>query len=515
MNSRRHVWATVVAVLVSSTAQTQATPPTERELAERTLRAYLDGWATNDSVLLNRAMHSSTYLKRYVDGRVGLMSRQEYVGTGRSLRARDSSLSTRIVSLDIVGRIASARTEISIGTTTFVDFFNLIREDAGWVIVDKVATPVPRGTAPGLLAHPIKEVVLSGLKRPWGMTFLSPDEALISEKEGDLLRVNLVTKARARIVGFPSDLADSVGAFGFGDNTGKFDVVLDPAFATTRRIYLSYAARSARGRTTKVVSARLSNDSLTDVRTILVVDPFVGERVHYGGGLLFGPDGKLYVTVGERLFNERDEPAWPLAQDRTDRRGKIYRLNSDGSVPDDNPGFGSNAVPGLFALGIRASQGLAVQPGTTTIWFSDHGTHQGDELNVLQAGSNYGWPLRTSGRYRDTSYTPPAARDSLTPPAWSWPHTVAPTALLFYTGHEFPSWHNSLFVGGLARGSVWRMTVSGTTVVAAEELFVDARQRIREIVQGPTGELYLLTDEANGLLVRVRNAPTAASPNRG
>ncbi|MBL8959715.1 MAG: PQQ-dependent sugar dehydrogenase, partial [Gemmatimonadetes bacterium] len=109
----------------------------------------------------------------------------------------------------------------------------------------------------------------------------------------------------------------------------------------------------------------------------------------------------------------------------------------------------------------------------------------------------------------------PAARDSLTPPAWTWPHTVAPTALTFYTGHEFPSWRNSLLVGGLARGSLWRMSVSGTTVVAAEELLVDARQRIREIVQSPTGELYLLTDEANGQLVRVRNAPTPATPNRG
>jgi aldose sugar dehydrogenase len=499
---------------LASAASAQTTAPTERELAERTLWMYLDGWATNDSVLLNRAMHSSTYLKRSADGKIVLMSKQEYVGTGRSVRPRDSTLSTRIVSLDIVGRIASARTEISIGTNTFVDFFNLLRDDTGWYIVDKIAVPVPRGTAPGVMPRPTKEVVIDGLKRPWGMVFLSPQEVLISEKEGDLVRVDLSTKVRTKIAGFPSDMADSVGAFGFGDNTGKFDVVLDPEFGTNRRLFVSYAARSGRGRTTKVISARLRADSLSDIRTIFVAEPYTAERVHYGGGLVFGPDGKLYLTVGERLFNERDEPAWPFAQDRADRRGKIYRFNPDGSIPSDNPNWGRGAVDGLFALGIRASQGLAVQPTTNAIWFSDHGTNQGDELNVLRAGANYGWPLRTTGRYRDTTYAPPAPRDSLVPPVWSWPHTVAPTALHFYTGHDFPTWRNSLLVGGLSRGSLWRMTIDGTTVVSAEELFVNDRERLRDIIQSPTGELYLLTDDNNGKLVRVRNAPTAATPGR-
>jgi aldose sugar dehydrogenase len=350
----------------------------------------------------------------------------------------------------------------------------------------------------------VKETVLDGLNRPWGMVFISTNEVLISEKEGDLLRVDLRTKARTRIAGFPSDMADSVGAFGFGDNTGKFDVVLDPAFQTNKVIYVAYAATNRRGRTTKVIRAVLENDSLRQVRTILVAEPFSGERVHYGGGMVFGPDGKLYVTVGGRLFTERDEPAWPISQDRADRRGKIYRFNADGSIPADNPDFGAGAVPGLYAIGIRASQGLTVHPETQAIWFSEHGTNQGDELNVLRPGANYGWPLRTTGRYRDTAYVPPAPRDSLTTPVWSWPHTVAPTSLLFYTGDEFPAWKNSLLVGGLSRGSLWRMTVDGETVVSAEELFVNSRERIREVVQSPSGELYVLTDDKNGKLIRVR-----------
>jgi aldose sugar dehydrogenase len=503
MNIVRSMVAVTVGAMLSSVAHAQAAAPTERELLERTIQMYFDGWATGDSALLGRAMHSSAHLKRSIDGKFVDMTRERYVG-GMRPHPRDSTLRTRIVSVDIVGPVASARTEINIGDGTFVDFFNLLRLDEGWVIVDKIATRVPRGTAPepAPVPRPVKHTVLDGLKRPWGMAFLSANEALISEKEGDLLRVDLTTKQRTRISGYPSDTA---GVVNFGDNTGKFDVVLDPDFASNRFVYLSYAAASAAGRGTKVIRARLVNDSLQQIRTIFALEPFTEERVHYGGGMVFGPDGKLYLTVGERLFNERNEPAWPLAQDRAERRGKIYRFDADGSIPADNPDFGPGAVRGLYALGIRASQGLTVQPGTNAIWFSDHGTMQGDELNVLKPGANYGWPLRTTGRYRDSAYAPPAARDSLTDPVWSWPHTVAPTALRFYTGDEFPTWRGSLFVGGLARGSVWRMTVEGETVVSAEELFVDARERVREIVQSPSGALYLLTDDRNGKLIRVRN----------
>jgi aldose sugar dehydrogenase len=510
MNIWRAMTALGSVTLLSSPAGGQPRAPTERQLIEQTIQWYFDGWATGDTVLLNRAMHSSAFLKRSVDGKIVLMSKDQYVSGWRP-RARDTTLVTRIAALDVVGNTASARTEISIGALTFVDYFNLLRDSERWYIVDKIASPVPRGTAPGVIPRPIKETVIDGLKRPWGMVFVAPDEVLISEKEGDLLRVNLTTRARVRIAGFPSDMADSVGAFGFGDNTGKFDIVLDPLFATNRRIYLSYAATNGRGRTTKVIRAELVNDSLQQVRTLLVAEPFTGDRVHYGGGMVFGADGKLYVTIGGRLFTERDEPTWPISQDRADRRGKIYRLNPDGSIPTDNPDFGRGAVRGLYAVGIRASQGLTVHPETQAIWFSEHGTHQGDEVNILRAGANYGWPLRTTGRYRDTTYAPPAPRDSLTAPVWSWAQTVAPTALHFYSGHEFPTWKHSLLVGGLGRGGLWRLTVDGETVTSAEELLVNARERIREVVQSPTGELYLLTDDTNGKVIRVRNAPSPAS----
>ncbi len=505
MNTVRTAALVVATLLLSTPTQGQPGNFTERQQVERTIQMYFDAWAVGDSALFNRALHPSLHLKRSLEGKFVDMTMQAYVG-GTRPHPRHGTLATKIAAIDIVGPIASARTEISINDLTFVDFFNLLKIEGEWYIVDKVATSVPRGTAPGVLPRPVKETVMEGLKRPWGMAFLSSTEALISEKEGDLLRVNLTTGERRKIGGFPADMADSIGAIGRGDNTGKFDVVLDPAFASNRFVYLSYAAMSRQGRTTKVVRARLASDSLHDLRTILVAEPYTNERHHYGGGLTFGADGKLYVTVGGRLFNERDEPAWPISQDRADRRGKIYRFNPDGSIPPDNPNFGPGAVRGLYAIGIRASQGLTVHPVTRSIWFSEHGTNQGDELNILKAGANYGWPIRTTGTYRYSTYTPPAPRDSLTAPAWTWAHTVAPTALHFYSGDEFPAWKNSLLVGGLGPGSVWRMRIEGDTVVAAEELFVNARDRVREVVQSPTGELYLLTDDANGKLIRIRNA---------
>lgn len=500
----------VAALIATRRADAQSTPADERRAIERTIQMYFDGWAVGDSALLGRAMHSSAHLKRSVEGKFVDMTREQYVG-GMRLHPRNPTLATRIAYLDIVGPIAQARAEISIGTNTFVDFFNLLKTDEGWFIVDKVSTMIPRAGSPssgndaGAPVVPILEPVVDSLRRPWSMAFVGEDEVIVSEKDGDLLRVNLATRTRRPIRGFPRDMADSVGAFGFGDNTGKFDVVLDPGFAQNGKLFLAYAASNSRGKTTKVVRARLQGDSLTEVRPILEAAPYTAERVHYGGGLLIGPDSMLYATVGGRLFSEGDEPSWPISQDTRDRRGKVYRFHRDGRIPADNPDFGPGSVPGLFARGIRASQGLTVHPSTREIWFTEHGTHQGDEINVLRAGANYGWPLRTTGRYRDTTYKPPAARDSLTDPVWSWPHTVSPTGPVFYTGTEFPAWRGSLFVGGLSRGSLWRMTVQGERVVAAEELFVDQRARIRKVVQSPAGVLYLLTDALNGQILRVRS----------
>lgn len=362
------------------------------------------------------------------------------------------------------------------------------------------------GSTETIFPLPEKKIVLDSLNHPWSIAFLSEDEALVSEKDGDLLRVNLSSKQKHIIQGFPKDLTDSIRAIHTGDNSGIFEVLLHPNFKRNSWVYVAYTAKIPKlGTTTKVIRAQLKNDSLFQHKTILEARPYTREYYHYGGGMTFGADGKLYITVGERLFWERDEPPLPIAQDVTDKRGKIYRFDDDGSIPADNPDFGPDAVPGLYALGIRAAQGIAVQPNSNTLWFSEHGTIQGDEINILKGGANYGWPNVTSGKLRSNDYTPPELEGVLfTPPVWFWPHTVAPTGLTFYTGEEFPHWKNSLFVPGLSRGSLWRFHIEGETIKSAEELFIDDRVRIRKVRQSPDGKLYILTDEDNGKIIQIK-----------
>lgn len=476
-------------------------------MIENTIQLYFDGWATGDTVKLGKAMHASCHLKNYSNGKFTLFTRSQYLNLFKP-HERPKNLATRIVALDITNNMGSAKVEISTERDLFTDYFNLMKTDEGWVIADKVSTRTPHRTFDMNAIRPEKETIIEGLKRPWSIAFISEVEVLISEKEGDLVKFNLLKKEKTRIKGFPSDMADSIAFYHPGDNTGKFEVLPDPDYKNNKFIYLSYAAQTSKGKTTKIIRAILDNDSLQQIRVLFVAEPYTWERVHYGGGMIFGTDGKLYFTIGERLFNEKDQPALPIAQNVQDKRGKIYRINSDGTIPKDNPVFGPKAIPGLYAIGIRASQALALETGTQKIWFSEHGTHQGDEINVLKAGANYGWPMKTTGKYRFAEYAPKAiAGNTYADPVWFWLHTVAPTGLHFYSGAEFASWKGNLLVGGLSRGSLWRLVVEGESIKRAEELFVDERVRIRKVVQSPMGKLYVLTDEMDGKLIRIKNAP--------
>lgn len=346
--------------------------------------------------------------------------------------------------------------------------------------------------------------VASGLAHPWDMAFLSASEALVTEKDGGLRRVSLTTGEISPIAGFPNDL-DNIRRDDPRDNSGMFGIVLDPAYAENGWIYIAYSAGDADGTATRVIRGRLNaDDALADVEEVFIATPLSTDRFHYGGGLAFGADGKLYVTIGERFFNERDQPALPVSQDPTDARGKIYRLNPDGSIPEDNPAFGAGATPGLYAMGIRASQGLTLNSASGVIWFSEHGSRQGDEINILRAGANYGWPVRTTGAYRNEDYVPPSLDNrTYTDPVYAWAETTAPTGLTFYTGSDFPMWRGDLFVAGLSRGSLWRLDIEGETVQSAERLFEDAPVRLRNVKQAPDGKLYLLTDEAEGRIIRI------------
>jgi len=370
-------------------------------------------------------------------------------------------------------------------------------------------------------AAPFKELVLDSLAHPWSMAFVNKDEAFITEKDGDLLRVNLKTKARYRVKGISKDLfkpfivqvdrhpprtyPNSVDGKAIIGNCGLLDIQLHPDFENNGQLFLSYVSQKENTLALKVIRAKVVKDALVDVKTILNPGPYVPGHWHFGGGMCI-QDNHLFITVGERLFFEDLKTGLPIAQDVTDARGAIYRLRLDGSIPPDNPKLGANAVPGMYAIGIRAAQGITSRPGTKDIWFSEHGTNQGDELNLLQAGANYGWPNVTSGTWRSPGYEPDELPDAkYVDPVHYWLQTVAPTGLTFYTGTEFPSWKGNLIVPGLSRGSLWRMVFDGNTVVSAEELFLDEHVRSRKVIQSPDGHLYQLTDEDNGKLFRIIN----------
>ena len=433
---------------------------------------------------------------------------------------------SKILSLEQVNQVAYVKMQVDIPSfgNRYYDLFLLKKLEGHWKVVAKVtsAEPLPRKPEE-LKSVPRKETVISGLNRPWSMAFLSETSVLVAEKDGTILRVDLLSKEKTPLQGLPTDVGRAIkidtaqhawGVFppqAHGQtrtfNTGWFQILLDPDFDQNNYIYISYAAENEkRESTTKVIRGKLNGTRVTDIKTLLLAAPYSHGLFHYGGGMIFGPDKKLYITVGERNLYEHLNPDLPLAQDLQDLRGKIFRLNRDGSAPKDNPDFGSEAPKGLYAWGIRAAQGFTLHPQTKDIWFSEHGTFQGDELNILKPGANYGWPYQTTGGYRSEHYAPMVPdRLIFEDPVFYWDKTVAPTGLSFYTGTEFPLWKGDLLVPGLSKGSLWRMQIEDNKVTAAEELFINDRVRLRKVVQSPRGQLYLLTDEEDGRIIKLVN----------
>ncbi len=333
--------------------------------------------------------------------------------------------------------------------------------------------------------------VTRGLVHPWSLAFLPNGDMLVTERVG---RLRIIRNGELR----PMPVA-GVPEVALGGQGGLLDIALHPKFAENRLIYLSYAAAGEGGSGTEVARAYLIDDELVDLERILDVRPkSIGGR-HFGSRLLFGRDGYLYVTAGERASRDR-------AQNLGDLAGSIMRITDDGGVPPDNPFVGrADARPEIYTYGNRNPQGLAMHPETGQIWEAEHGPKGGDEINILVAGTNYGWPVITyGGSYSGAEIGEGTAKAGMAQPARHWGvPAISPSGMAFYTGGDFPSWRDNMFLGALSGRVLIRLVLDGTEIVHEERLLEDFGERIRDVRQGPDGSLYLLTDSPKGRLLRL------------
>lgn len=362
--------------------------------------------------------------------------------------------------------------------------------------------------------------VARGLSHPWGMALLPDGKSiLVTERPGRLRVVRDGVLDKTPVGGTPVVNPTSIG--------GLNDVALHPEFSNNQLVYLSYAKSGERGVTLAVSRGRFDGAALTDVRDIFVAEAWEAEKGPtgnggtFGGRMLFGPDGLLYVTVGDRDVRViSDDPSVrERAQSLRSHTGKVLRLRDDGSVPKENPFEGrANALPEIFTYGHRNAYGLAFHPQTGSLWECEFGPMGGDELNVLVAGQNYGWPLVSMGRnYSGAQVSEqPWWRPGMEMPAFVWNPSVNPTNILFYTGTAFVGWRNSLFVSGLGSKQLQRLTLNrqGMIVGQPESLLGQLGLRFRDIRQAPDGALYVLTegrpqgnDDADGAVLRIEPAP--------
>ena len=337
------------------------------------------------------------------------------------------------------------------------------------------------------------ETVASGLSHPWAVAFLPEGGMLVTERAGRLRAVARDGQVSAALTGVPAVFAQGQG--------GLLDVALEPEFADSRMVYLSYAEPGEGGAGTAVARGRLNaaRTALEDVQVIFRQQPKVSGSAHFGSRLVFARDGTLFVTMGERF---KFEPA----QDLSSHLGKIVRINRDGSVPRDNPFVGrSDARPEIWSYGHRNSQGAALNPRTGVLWEIEHGPRGGDELNIPEGGRNYGWPLVSWGvHYNGQEIPKPPTRPDLAQPIYYWNPVISPSGMAFYTANTFPAWHGNLLLGGLSSQAVTRLTLEGDRVTAEERIPIGAR--VRDVRQGPDGAVYVLTDESDGTLLRLTPA---------
>jgi glucose/arabinose dehydrogenase/lysophospholipase L1-like esterase len=347
------------------------------------------------------------------------------------------------------------------------------------------------GTEPSPEQEFATTVITDQLKMPWSFAFMPGGDVLVTERGGTLQRLNPATGQLSPITGVPEVFYEGQG--------GLLDIALHPDFPQQGWVYLTYSAPLGKGRsTTRLARAVLDGDALRNLEVLYTTDPVQKTKKHYGGRLLFS-DEYLYMTMGERGHQE-------LAQRVDNDLGKVLRFYRDGTIPADNPFVGMpGARPAIYTYGHRNPQGLARHPVSGEIWVSEHGPQGGDELNRLVAGANYGWPVITYGEeYGGGKIGVGTAKDGMEQPTYYYVPSIATSGLAFYQGTRFPAWNGSAFIGALRALHLNRLSFDPDGGVTEHRLLADLNLRLRDVKQGPEGDLYLLSEQ--GSLIRLHPA---------
>jgi len=322
------------------------------------------------------------------------------------------------------------------------------------------------------------EVVVSDLNNPWGFTFLPDNSILITEKSGEL--IHFKDGKKTAISGLPEIYVRGQG--------GLLDIILHPDYTTNGWIYFSYASPKGEGSggNTSIARAKLKNNSLTDLQVLYKAQPNTTKGQHFGSRLVFDKNGYLFFSIGDR--GNRDENP----QDITKDCGKIYRLNADGTIPEDNPFVNTNnAKKAIYSYGHRNPQGMTLHPKTGAVWTHEHGPRGGDEINIIASGKNYGWPIISYGiNYSGTKFTEISKKEGMEQPLHYWDPSIAPSGMAFINSDKYGDWNGNLLIGSLKFQYLDMCTLKDNKVIKEERL-LDGLGRIRSIKQGPDGYIYV------------------------
>jgi aldose sugar dehydrogenase len=334
--------------------------------------------------------------------------------------------------------------------------------------------------------------VAEGFEHPWGLALLPDGRMLITERAGRLRLIDANGKTSAPLKGLPKIAAGGQG--------GLLDLALSPSFASDSLVYFSFSEPGQGGNSTAVARGRLGSDALENVQVVWRQMPKVDSQLHFGSRIVFAPNDTMFITTGDR-YNQR-----PKVQDLSTTIGKVIRLKVDGSIPTDNPFVNREGARGeIWSHGHRNIQAAALHPQTNQLWTVEHGARGGDELNHLQAGKNYGWPVITYGiDYSGVKIGEGTAKAGMEQPVYYWDPVIAPSGAIFYTGDAFKDWQGDLLIGSMTPGGLVRLELEGGKVVKETRYLGELRERIRDVQQGADGSIYLITDSAKARVLRLQ-----------